>query len=99
MSTYLDADADLIQSLLPEGTSVPPDSEALFVLYALLLRAKGEDTQLADVHDAWSAWMVQVNPAHEAILPYTDLDPSVQNEDGPFLTAIRRAARVRGAQR
>lgn len=93
--TYLDADADLIRSCLPEGTGVPDDSDELFVLYAVLMRAKGEDTQASDVHDAWSAWMSNTDPGHESIRPYDLLEPSVRDEDMPFLTAIHLAAQVR----
>lgn len=93
--TYLDADADLIRGCLPAGTDVPDNSEELFVLYAVLMRAKGEDTQASDVHDAWSAWMSNTDPDHESIRPYEFLEPSVRDEDKPFLTAIRLAARAR----
>jgi hypothetical protein len=97
--TYLDVDADLIRSYLPAGTGVPPDSDFLFVLYAVLMRAKGADTQASDVHDAWSAWMAMVDPTHDSIRPFEDLPASVREEDAPFLTAIRRAAQARGGQR
>lgn len=93
--TYLDADADLIRSCLPVGTGVPDNSEKLFVLYAVLMRAKGEETQASDVHDAWSAWMSNTDPDHKSIRPYDLLDTSVRDEDMPFLTAIRLAARAR----
>jgi len=90
--SYLDADAELIRSCVPEGTGIPVDPEGLFVLYAVLMRAKGEGTQAADVHDAWSAWMPRTDPAHESIRPYDQLAPSVQEEDAPFLAAIHKAA-------
>ncbi|CAM3385372.1 hypothetical protein BST27_28645 [Mycobacterium intermedium] len=93
--SYLDADAELIRSCLPSGTGVPEDSDDLFILYAILMRAKGEGTRAADVHDAWSAWMSRSEPDHESIRPYDQLAPSVQEEDAPFLTAIRSAARAR----
>ncbi|SLD66911.1 Uncharacterised protein [Mycobacteroides abscessus subsp. abscessus] len=92
--SYLDADAELIRSCLPSGTGVPEDSDDLFVLYAVLMRAKGEGTRAADVHDAWSAWMSRNEPDHESIRPYDQLAPSVQEEDAPFLTAIHSAARL-----
>jgi hypothetical protein len=96
--TYLDADADLIRNYLPEGTDVPEDSDYLFVLYAVLLRAKGPDTQASDVHDAWSAWMARTDPTHDSIRPYEDLPTSLRDEDAPFLTAIRQAAQTRHGQ-
>ncbi len=93
--SYLDIDAELIRSCLPSGTDVPEDSDYLFILYAVLLRAKGEDTRSSDVHDAWSAWMYRGEPDHESIRPYAELAPSVQEEDMPFLKAIHAAARLR----
>lgn len=97
--SYLDADAELIRSCLPAGTGVPEDSDDLFILYAVLARAKGESTQAADVHDAWSAWMSRSLPDHESIRPYDQLPSSVQSEDTPFLIAIRSAARIRAQRR
>jgi hypothetical protein len=96
--TYLDADANVIRSCLPEGTDVPEGSDSLFVLYAVLMRAKGSDTQASDVHDAWSAWMARTDPTHESIRPYGELAPSVRDADAPFLAAIRQAARTRHGQ-
>ena len=62
------------------------------IQYAVLLRAKGAGTQATDVHDAWSAWMIGVDPGHESIRPFDDLDPETRREDSPFLLAIRAAA-------
>lgn len=93
--SYLDADAELIRSCLPEETRVPEGSEDLFVLYAVLMRVKGEATEAADVHDAWSAWISRSEPHHESIRPFDQLSPTVQAEDAPFLIAIRRAAEIR----
>lgn len=93
--SYLDADAELIRSCLPKDTGVPKNSDDLFLLYAVLMRAKGAGTQAADVHDAWSAWMSRIEPDHESIRPFDQLAPSVQEEDAPFLTAIHSAARAR----
>lgn len=97
--SYLDADAELIRSCLPEGTCVPEGSEDLFVLYAVLMRVKGRATEAADVHDAWSAWMSRREPGHGSVRPFDQLAPTVQAEDAPFLIAIRRAADIRAVQR
>jgi hypothetical protein len=96
--SYLDADAELIRSYVPIGTGVPEDSHDLFVLYAVLMRAKGEGTQASDVHDAWSAWMSRSEPDHESIRPYDQLARSIRNDDAPFLTAIHSAARARAGR-
>ncbi|MFS0729625.1 hypothetical protein ABC270_06020 [Curtobacterium sp. 1P10AnD] len=95
MTTYLKRDADLIRACLPDGVEEPDGSEPLFLMYAVLLRAKGVDTTASDVHDAWSAWMIGVDPDHESIRPFSELDAETRGEDGPFLVAIRRAAQKR----
>ena len=40
--SYLRADAVLIRELLPPAARPPADADDLFVLYAVLMRAKGE---------------------------------------------------------
>lgn len=92
MTTYLQRDADLIRANLPDGVEAPEGSDALFLMYAVLMRAKGVGTTASDVHDAWSAWMIGVEPEHESIRPFAELDADTRGEDGPFLAAIRRAA-------
>ena len=95
MRNYLESDAALIRDNLPDGTSVPGDADSLFLIYAVLMRAKGVQAQPSDVHDAWSAWMTGVDPSHDAVRPFADLDPGTRAEDEPFLVAIRRAAAFR----
>lgn len=92
MLNYLERDAALIRESLPDGTSVPDGSDELFRIYAVLLRAKGVETQASDVHDAWSAWMTGIDPKHDSVRPFAELDAETRAEDGPFLHAIRRAA-------
>ncbi len=96
MSTYLDEDAAAIRSALRAGANPPPDSDYLFVLYAVLLRAKGQEVTPSDVHDAWAAWMQLVSPQHDAIRPYEQLELEIQREDEPYAEAIRTVARARG---
>ena len=98
MLNYLAEDAARIRASLPKGTSVPDDAEALFLLYAVLMRAKGVAVQAEDVHDAWSAWMTSRDPEHESVVPFEDLDTATRAEDYPFLQAIRRAAAIRTEQ-
>ncbi|WP_456283476.1 DUF7701 domain-containing protein [Microbacterium sp. JZ101] len=92
MTTYLEHDAELIKGCLPDGAEAPEGSDALFLMYAVLMRAKGGDTTASDVHDAWSAWMIGVDPGHESIRPFEDLDAETRGEDSPFLVAIKKAA-------
>ena len=90
--TYLDDLAHHIRRHVPPGTSVPDSADRLFVLYAVVLRAKGATATASDVHDAWSAWTQECNPGHDALQPYDSLSPDVQAEDAPFLAAIKAAA-------
>lgn len=96
--TYLDEDAELIRSLLPAEVEVPAGSHTLFVLYAVLMRAKAEEVSLSDVHDAWVAWKQQMSPSHRCLVPFVDLDEQTQSMDEPYLTAIRAAARLRAVE-
>ncbi len=73
--------------LLPEG-----DTDLLFLIYAVLALATGEHTTSEHVHDAWAAWMTCVDPSHESIKPFDELDPATRREDGPFVDAIRTVA-------
>ncbi|GAA3043547.1 hypothetical protein GCM10020229_63550 [Kitasatospora albolonga] len=91
--TYIDRLADLIRSCLPPSAVPPPDSDGLFRIYAVLLRAKGEQVTDEDVHDAWSAWMRSVDGGHRALVPFHDLPAETRAHDTPYAEAIREAAR------
>ncbi|MEW1758817.1 hypothetical protein AB0393_20190 [Streptomyces cyaneofuscatus] len=91
--TYLDDLANLIRSCLPPEAAPPTDSAALFRMYAVLLKVKGEHVTDEDVHDAWSAWMQSVDSTHEALVPFRDLDLATRAFDAPYAEAIRAAAR------
>lgn len=92
--TYLNDLARLVREHLPLGARPPVDSDGLFLLYAVLVRVKGVATTEEDVHDAWAAWMLTVDPAHPCLLPFGDLPPEVQDEDVPYMAAIRDVARL-----
>lgn len=98
MLNYLAQDAARIRASLPEGTSVPDNAEELFLIYAVLMRAKGVAVQAEDVHDAWSAWMASIDPEHESVVPFDELDADTRTEDSPFVLAIRQAATERAEQ-
>jgi hypothetical protein len=99
--TYLDEIAQAVRERLSRNLLPDVDDlDQLFRLYALLARAKGEATTSADVHDAWSAWMLGRGESHESIKPYEQLDGDTKREDEPFLLAIRKvAAKLREARR
>lgn len=91
MSTYLDVIAGQIRAKMPAQVDVPADSDALFLIYALLASVKGTSTQARDVHDAWVLWMRLKGEDHAAMIPFDRLELQTQIEDEPFLTAIRAA--------
>lgn len=99
MTSYLAKDAALIRAKLSSHARPPAQSETLFLLYAVLMRAKGEAVTAADVHDAWAAWAESTQGEHGALVPFESLDPDIQDEDLPYVEAIRRAARHRAAER
>ncbi len=76
---------------MPEG-----DAEDLLRVYAVLLRAKGAQVTLSDIHDAWSAWMAKHDSQHESLMSYENLPKEVREQDRVFATAIRRAAEESG---
>lgn len=68
------------------------DTTGLFLMYAVLLLAKGEEVTREDVHNAWVAWMVGKGAEHESLVPYGNLPADTQAEDSPFVLAIRSVA-------
>lgn len=90
--SYISELADLIRSEVPAHLLPDEDSDVLFLLYAVLLLAKGTDVTQEDVHNAWSAWMTYLGKGHKSLVPYRDLSVETQEEDKPFLDAIRRVA-------
>src|SRR5205807_2232851 len=62
--TYIDEIAAAIRRAVPAEALPDTGTEELFRMYAVLALAKGHDTALEDVHDAWSAWMSGLDPDH-----------------------------------
>lgn len=71
----------------------------LLRIYALLCLAKGRDTELEDVHDAWAAWCSQVDLNHRSLIPFGELTPEVQDLDRPYHSAILLVADLEEATR
>ncbi len=94
--TYVDALAARIRDatptdLIPEDAS-PAEVDQLFRLYALLALTRGHDVTAANVHDAWSTWMLGRGEGdHESVVPFVALDDGAQEQDDPFVRAIRAA--------
>lgn len=60
--------------------------------YALLVRVKGTAVTPEDVHDAWVVWMSRIDATHASLIPFAELNDSVQQQDVPFANAIRVVA-------
>jgi len=70
------------------------ENKRLLRIYAVLCLAKGSETTNADVHDAWSAWVLEVFPNHRSIVPFCDLKEITQDLDAPYRDAIREVAEL-----
>lgn len=78
---------------LAHGGGVPSNEDApLYRMYAVLSFAKGTATTPRDVHDAWSAWIVDAHPDHRSLKPFDDLSEDVQRMDDLYVGAIHRAS-------
>lgn len=97
--TYVDEIAAAISRAVPAEALPDADTDELFRIYAVLALAKGRETGLEDVHDAWSAWMSGLDPNHRSLKPLAELEPEVQAGDRPYLEAIRRVAEECGLGR
>ena len=89
---FLESIAKDIRDALPPGTTVPEDSEYLFLLYALVATSKGTAATLSDIHNAWCVWKFAQDPTHPALVPFSQLPDNLQKEDEPFLQSTLFAA-------
>jgi len=96
MKNYLEQLAEEIRQEVPTDLFPDQDTSLLFLIYAVLARAKGAQVEATDVHDAWAAWMTYESAMqHPSIRQFAELSAEVQAEDAPFLEAIRRAVQRR----
>ena len=91
--TYLEPLADQIRRAVPGDVLPDDDTSGLFLIYAVLLLAKGEGVTGEDVHNAWVAWMTVEGRDHPSMVPFAELPSKTKAEDSPFVIAIRAAAR------
>lgn len=90
--TYIEEIATAIYRRVHPGGSLPDDERGLYLIYAVLALSVGKHATRRHVHDAWSAWKANTDPGHDSIQPFEDLDADVQQEDQPFVRAIRDVA-------
>ncbi len=80
-----------IQSELSKHMRV---SKRLLSYYSLLVITLGEDTTLADVHDAWAIDKNINMPEHRSIILFEKLTPEVQELDRNYMEAIHKTAKI-----
>ncbi len=90
--SYVSELAEAIRAEMPEDLLPDEEADLLFLMYAVLLLAKGGDVTREDVHNSWAAWMTHRGELHESLVPFSELPPETRAEDGPFVLAIRRVA-------
>lgn len=90
--TYVAAVAQAIRAQVPEDDLPDTGTDDLFLLYALLAFVKGEQVDDADIHDAWTTWMLLNGQDHQAMVPFADLDAATQKKDAVFARAVRTVA-------
>ena len=93
--TYLEILSTEIRDAVPSEALPDGDTSELFLIYAVLLLAKGEEVRREDIHNAWVAWMISTGEQHLSMVPFPQLPPATQAEDSPFVVAIRTVARRR----
>lgn len=72
--------------------------KGLMNYYSLLVLLLGEETTLADVHDAWAVnindyWDKETNGEHFSMVPFNDLKPETAAKDQRFVDAIHKTKR------
>jgi hypothetical protein len=72
---------------------LPKLDDELANIYLLLAYAKGKDTTLEDVHNAWTLWEITYrNPEHPSAIPFKELSFEVQELDRKYMEAIHAVA-------
>lgn len=77
----------------PGEYTIPENEQPMYLAYALLCLAKGEETTSKDVHDAWSLWATLTHGQHKSLIPFAELTPEVQAYDDLYRDAIHTVAR------
>lgn len=96
MGNYVESIARAILQEVPASVLPEGDVDLLFLFYAVLALARGDDTTAKEVHHAWIAWMTAIGQEHASMVSFEDLPGSVKEEDEPFVRAIRAVASRRG---
>jgi hypothetical protein len=88
---YIEILARRIRASIPSSRLPDDNTNALFRIYAVLAIAKDGRVKSEDVHNAWVAWMLGIEPKHDALIPFDELPPEVKKQDEPYVKAICQA--------
>lgn len=66
----------------------------LLSYYSLLVITLGEETTLADIHDAWAIEKNINMPEHRSIILFEKLEPRVQELDRNYMEAVHKTAKI-----
>ena len=90
--TYLEELAEEIFSAVHPDRKFSGAERSLFIIYAVVSLAVGENVTAANVHDAWAAWALERSPSHASIRPFQDLPEIVRRKDERYADAIREVS-------
>ena len=73
--------------------------KGLMLVYTVLVLAKGEETTLKDVHDAWAVninenWDKEKLGDHWSVVPFDQLKPETQAKDQTYVDGICKTAHI-----
>ncbi|MCW3039716.1 MAG: hypothetical protein JWM31_1621 [Solirubrobacterales bacterium] len=88
--SYISRTADAIRTAAGDDDG----HDLLYLVYAVLALAKGEQVTASDVHDAWSAVAQYEGAAGGAVVPFAELPVALQERDEPFAEAVRAVSRA-----
>ena len=82
-----------IQEIQTELSKHIKVSKRLLSYYSLLVVTLGEETTLADIHDAWAVDKNISMSHHRSIVLFEKLSPEVQELDREYMEAVRLTAK------
>jgi hypothetical protein len=91
-TNYLASAAREIRAEVSDDVLPKANTDLLFLMYAVLMFAKGERVTREDVHNAWTAWMLARGKDRPSMVEFDQLSPETQAEDQPFVDAIVKVA-------
>jgi hypothetical protein len=85
---YAEQIVERLEKQLPWDGIDPAERRLLCCFYALLAMTSKDRIEARDVHDAWVCGMTALRRSHPSMLPYDELEVSIQARDEPFAAVI-----------